>query len=161
MTGLTIRRLKTSEADVYRRVRLEALKESPKAFSTSYEQALARSEESWVAQAESAVCGSDRAIFVAVEEAQPVGVAAVFRDDAATSEGELLQMWVAPSCRGKGVADQLLSALTQWAVAGSMKVINAEVTAGNDRALGFYQKHGFRVQARDANSWLMVLELVR
>lgn len=140
---------------------MEALKESPKAFSTSYEQALARSEESWVAQAESAVCGSDRAIFVAVEEAQPVGVAAVFRDDAATSEGELLQMWVAPSCRGKGVADQLLSALTQWAVAGSMKVINAEVTAGNDRALGFYQKHGFRVQARDANSWLMVLELVR
>lgn len=97
------RRLNPGEGQLYRAVRLEALRESPEAFSSRYEDALARSEQSWVDQADSSATGSNRATFVTFQN-QPVGLAALYRDEKVPDVGQLIQMWIAPEVRGGRVA---------------------------------------------------------
>jgi ribosomal protein S18 acetylase RimI-like enzyme len=137
-----VRRLMKGEAGLYRAVRLESLKESPEAFATTYESALARDADSWRAQADGSAEGRDRATFVAIT-GRPVGVGALYRDQDGSAAGELIQVWVAPECRGGPVAAELLEAIFEWAAANGFETIRAEVTAGNARALRFYEKHGF------------------
>jgi hypothetical protein len=49
------RRLYLGEGHLYRAVRLETLRESPEAFSSRYEDALTRSDQSWADQVDSRV----------------------------------------------------------------------------------------------------------
>jgi RimJ/RimL family protein N-acetyltransferase len=147
----TIRRLNVGEAAVYRSLRLEALQDSPEAFSTTWESALGRDDNSWVVQADSSALGSDRATFVVFDD-RPIGLAALYRDSGVSPVGELLQMWIAPSHRGGAVAADLLDHLFRWAANHSFTSIRAEVTQGNLRALRFYEKYGFRPLSSEAGA---------
>ncbi|MEK7953358.1 GNAT family N-acetyltransferase [Luteolibacter soli] len=137
-----VRRLNPGEADLYRAVRLESLRESPEAFATSYESALQRDEGSWQAQADASASGSDRATFVVLAD-RPIGLGAIYRNLDQPQEGELIQVWVSPESRGSQVAADLMDALFQWAASNGFGTIRAEVTPDNPRALRFYEKHGF------------------
>jgi ribosomal protein S18 acetylase RimI-like enzyme len=117
---------------------LEALRESPGAFLSRYEDAVGRSDESWAEQADGGAAGSDRATFVSLGE-RPVGVVSLYRDADEPEVGELLQMWVAPEVRGGTVAADLLG----WAEGNGFAVVRAEVMGSNGRALRFYEKFGF------------------
>ena len=139
---MTIRRLHPGDGMLYKEVRLAALKESPDAFSSRYEDAVNRSDRSWCEQADSSAVGSDRATFVAIEVV-PVGLAAIYRDENEVNVGELLQMWVAPEKRGGLAAGALLDALFQWADASGFSRIKAGVMGENSRALRFYERYGF------------------
>ncbi|MEO5916236.1 MAG: GNAT family N-acetyltransferase [Luteolibacter sp.] len=138
-----IRRLNPGEASLYRAIRLEALKESPEAFGSTYQSALERDDASWVAQADASARGEDRATFVVLTD-RPVGLAALYRIPEHPDQGELLQMWIAPDLRGGSAAADLLDSVFQWASTRSFRIIRAEVTAGNGRAFRFYEKYGFR-----------------
>lgn len=145
MTGektYTIRRFCHGEGELYRSVRLETLRESPEAFSSSYETALGRSIESWADQADAAAEGGDRAIFI-VQDGESVGLAALYRDPESSGQGELVQMWIAPSHRNGGVGEALLNYLFNWAANHSYAAVKAVVTDGNQRALRFYLNYGF------------------
>src|SRR4051812_32931889 len=99
----SIRRLKVGEATLYREIRLQALKESPDAFTTTYESAFNRDSDSWIAQADGSARGSDRATFVALA-GKPIGLAALYRDPDYPFRGELIQVWVSAEHRGTSVA---------------------------------------------------------
>ena len=138
-----IRRLTTGEGALYRSVRLESLRDSPKAFSSTYEDALARSEESWSAQADSTASGSDRATFVFVIDDKPCGLGAVYRDNDEVEVGELIQMWISPGYRGSSAAEDLLNEIFHWAALNGFSRIKAEVQKDNKRAMKFYLNYGF------------------
>ena len=61
---------------------------------------------------------------------------------AVLDEGNLDNIAVAPSCRRRGVADALLSALADIGRT-SMSVLMLEVRASNLPAIALYEKHGF------------------
>src|SRR5277367_660452 len=103
-----VRRIKAGEVEIYQRLRLAALKDSPEAFATTHESALARTAESWSAQVEEAVQGEDRAIFLAFRDYEAVGMAALYRDEDHPQTGEILQMWIALPSRRQGIGKQLL-----------------------------------------------------
>jgi GNAT superfamily N-acetyltransferase len=124
-------------------MRLASLREAPDAFTSTYESALRRSPQSWSEQADSTAQGTARATFVAFSDDSPIGIAALYRDPGATDAGELLQVWVAPEYRGKGVAFGLMDAVFQWAGENSFRTVTATITKGNTRALKFYRKYGF------------------
>ncbi|TAG06753.1 MAG: GNAT family N-acetyltransferase [Verrucomicrobia bacterium] len=136
------RRLNLGEGHLFRAVRLEALRESPEAFSSLYEDAIVRSDQSWADQADSSATGSNRATFISFED-QPVGMAALYRDENCTDIGELIQMWVAPEVRGGTVAGDLLREVFHWASSNRFAFVKAEVMKSNARALRFYEKFGF------------------
>lgn len=140
------RRLNPGEGHLYRALRLEALHESPEAFSSRFEDAVARSDQSWADQADSSATGSNRATFVTLED-QPVGLATLYRDELDTDVGELIQMWVAPEVRGGSVAVDLLVEVFRWANSNRFALVKAEVMKSNARALRFYEKFGFSLSA--------------
>lgn len=143
---IIIRRLHPGEGQLYRAIRLEALRESPQAFASRLEDALARSDQSWADQADSSAIGSDRATFLAIKD-HPVGMAALYRDEYDSGSGELIQMWVAPEFRGESVASALLLEMFQWAASNRFSRVKAEVMGNNARAIRFYEKSGFTVSA--------------
>lgn len=142
---ITIRRIGTGEADLFRQVRLKSLQDAPYAFSSTYESALRRSAESWREQAESTAQGRDRATFIAFSEEAPIGIAALYRLEGQVVVGEVLQVWVAPEFRGNRIARDLMDVLFNWAGENNFCRIKVGVTKVNARALKFYTKYGFSV----------------
>ncbi|MGJ8678599.1 MAG: GNAT family N-acetyltransferase [Akkermansiaceae bacterium] len=139
---MTIRRLNLGEGMLYKEARLASLKESPEAFSSSYIDAINRSEKSWHEQADSSATGIDRATFIVIDDA-PVGLAAIYRDQNESDVGELIQMWIAPEKRNGSSARNLLGSIFHWAASNRFSRIKAEVMSKNHRALKFYKKCGF------------------
>ena len=141
----TIRRIAKGEWALYKQLRLASLREAPDAFSTTYESAALRSDESWAAQADASAEGPDRFTFFAFLDQKPVGLAALYRDTDGSAQGELLQVWVSPESRGTGLAGELVEAIVQHATRHGFDKIRAEVLVSNQRALRFYQGHGFKI----------------
>jgi GNAT superfamily N-acetyltransferase len=146
---ITIRRIRTGEADLYKQVRLATLRDAPYAFTSAYETALARSDEGWREQADGTALGNDRATFIVFSDDAPIGIAAVYRMADRADAGEAVQVWVDPGFRGKRVAWDLMDAVFEWAAGNRFRVIIAKITKGNTRALRFYSKYGFAL-AEDA-----------
>ena len=59
--------------------------------------------------------------------------------------GEVLQVWVFPEYRSKGVAIGVMDAIFQWAGENGFRTVLSSVKKGNERALRFYQKYGFKL----------------
>ncbi len=56
----------------------------------------------------------------------------------------LYQMWVAPECRGRGVAQRLLDTALAWTRERGARFVELDVTLGNSAAARLYQRAGFR-----------------
>jgi GNAT superfamily N-acetyltransferase len=140
---ITIRRLQVGEVELFKQVRLMALQEAPYAFPATYAAALERSAESWREQADRSAQGPDRATFIVFSDDLPVGMAALYRDEAEVDAGELLQVWVSPEYRGTRVIWDLMDEIFKWAKENGFRKVIAGVTKGNARALKFYIHYGF------------------
>ena len=140
---ISVRRIQIGEGDLFKRMRLTSLRESPSAFASTYESALNRSSESWNEQADSTARGSDRSTFLAFSGDSPIGIAALYRDKERMDVGEVLQVWVSPEYRSKGVAIDIMDAVFRWAGENGFRTVLAIVAKGNERALRFYRKYGF------------------
>ena len=142
---ISVRRIQIGEGELFKQMRLTSLRESPSAFASTYESALNRSSESWSEQADNSAGGSDRATFIAFSGDSPIGIVALYRDKDRIDTGEVLQVWVSPEHRGKGVAAYLMDAVFCWARENGFRRVLATITQGNIKALKFYQKYGFRL----------------
>ena len=136
------------EADLFKRMRLASLQDAPYAFSSTYDAALSRSDESWQEQADLSTTGSDRATFFAFSDEALIGIAALYRLPQQKEAGELIQMWVDPDNRGKSIAWDLLNEVFKWASENGFHTVIAKVTKGNDRARRFYRKYGFALEEK-------------
>ena len=152
-----IRRLKLGEAELYKAIRLTALKDAPEAFSSTYESALLRSQESWAEQADRTAEGSDRATFLAFHNANPIAMAAFYRCERDSNAGELLQMWVSPESRGGQIGANLMDVVFKWASFNGFTEVRAEVIRTNHRAFRFYEKYGFRSEQKLTNGDIAML----
>jgi GNAT superfamily N-acetyltransferase len=145
---IMVRRIQIGEGELYKRIRLAALRESPSAFSSTYESALNRTSESWSEQADSTASGSDRSTFIAFFNDLPVGIAALYRKTESVELGELLQVWICPEYRSKGIAVQVMDSVFQWAAENGFRTVLANIARGNERAVQFYRKYGFKLADR-------------
>ena len=59
-------------------------------------------------------------------------------------DGELQWVFVAPECRGRGVATMLLRQLAAWFVQRDARRVCVNVEPENARARAFYSRHGAR-----------------
>jgi len=131
---VTARRLALHEWRTARAVRLRALRESPEAFASSFEEEVDRPDTWWVEGM------TKLAWFVAEDDAQVVGVVAGMPLGDHT---EVVSMWVEPAHRGRGAADALVSALAGWAEAQGDAGLCLAVASDNGRARRFYERIGF------------------
>jgi len=136
------RRATKNDVELFKEVRLKALKDSPDAFGSTYESALQRDHGSWRDQLFLTTTGGDRNTQFAFSGEQCVGIAALYRETSLL-EGELIMMWVDPEYRGTDAASLLVNDLLSWAKDSGLDTVYLEVTDSNARAIKFYTNLGF------------------
>ncbi|GAA4167782.1 GNAT family N-acetyltransferase [Gryllotalpicola koreensis] len=150
--GFTVRRSTRDDWERMRKLRLEALKDTPMAFGQTYENALQMTEAEWRAYAGR---GEERhrLFVVAVDDGPADGGSAGGGDFLGMMGGALdhgggapflVAVFVSPRSRGvhRGVSDALLEAIEDWA-RGFADRLQLDVHEDNARARRFYQSRGF------------------
>ena len=109
---------------LYRRVRLAALKEAPYAFGSTYAGERDAPETRWRQTLR------DRTRFVAEEEGVVAGTVSGGDGDA-SGAAAMTAMWVDPRFRRRGVGDLLVKTLLDWARSNGYGQMLLWVTDGN------------------------------
>lgn len=133
---ISVRRLGEEEWATYRRVRLDALKEAPYAFGSTYAGEKDRTEADW----RKAV--GARARFVAEVDGAIVGTVSI-ADSSYGGAADVTAMWVDPRSRGVGVGDLLIRTVVDWAKKQGLAQIFLWVATGNEHAEVLYARNGF------------------
>ncbi len=124
-----------------RDVRLEALRDAPQAFASTYEREVTFAEADWQRR----ITGGGNFLAHAPElDAAPVGIVGGF--EAEPGAIELVSLWVRPRARGHGVGALLVEAVTSWAWAKGIPRVHLWVTETNSARL-LYERCGFRPTA--------------
>lgn len=139
-----IRRVTVDDLDLYRAIRLRALRDSPSAFGSTYAAELERPQIEWAERVSRAAAGNTRAIFLAFDGAECVGLVGCVEDDL-DADRQLVSMWVAASHRGTGLANRLVDVVLSWAEEVGARRVGLWVTRDNDRARRLYERAGFSV----------------
>jgi GNAT superfamily N-acetyltransferase len=137
-----VRRLCEDEAALLRGLRLRALAESPRAFGAALADEAGLPPEEWDGCAAAGAAGEHQVVFVALDGAEPVGMAGGRWFERAQDTVALWGMWVDPSARGTGVAVALVDAVRDWARASGARRLRVGVVL--DGAGRFYERLGFR-----------------
>ncbi len=156
MSDVSVRALGGDDWQVYRDVRLAALREAPDAFAATLDQEAALEEDYWrMRMARSA------RLLAATEEHPTAGIVSVGDSDD-PEVADLFGMWVVPVLRGAGVAWQLTRAATDHARVDGRRALQAWVPVDNGRAVAFFSSYGFRPsdQRRRRSSDLLETALV-
>ncbi|WP_338748550.1 GNAT family N-acetyltransferase [Janibacter alittae] len=136
MSGWSVRVLTREDWAVLRAVRLAMLLDAPGAYGSSYAREAAFTEEIWQERTEQPVFLADRA------DGLPLGVATLLRLDP-KDDPEIVAMWVAGHARGGGIADALVDACRERAVADGADRVRMHVMLDNPRAVACYTRLGF------------------
>jgi len=136
-SSIDVHRLAPPEWSVLRRLRLNALRDSPQAFLGDPQTEAARSPEEWQVRMQ------NRVWFAAASDGRPVGLGSTVRDPD-TDERYVESMWVEPDSRGRGVASAVLRAVEHLAVSEGKTVLLLWVLDGNPSAAEVYRRYGFR-----------------
>src|SRR5580704_16774816 len=138
----TVRRAVIGDEAVLRALRLQALSDSPGAFSSTYERELARTTEDWRRWL------APSATFLMEADGEARGMVCGVYDARDSSVVHLRAMWVHPEVRGTGAADLLVSYVKAWAGEVAATQVCLNVVEGNSRARRCYERAGFRATGR-------------
>ncbi len=138
-----VRETVMADWQAWRDIRLQALRDAPDAFGSTYAEQNRRGENHWRQR----VAGSG--LFLAwipeVSVAEPAGMAGGYQ--AAPGTVELISMFVRPQARGRGVGEALIDAVTGWARERDATSVHLWVTDINKHARRLYERCGFSVTA--------------
>ena len=112
-------------------------------FSTRYEDMVREPDRAWRDWVADAAIGEQKALFVADESGEWLGVVGAFaRVD--PLEVQLISMWVDPTARGRGVARDLIRAVAEWTAGRGSNRVVLFVQEANKPAQHLYRQAGFR-----------------
>jgi ribosomal protein S18 acetylase RimI-like enzyme len=127
-----------------RAIRLEALRSEPAAYSSSYEETLARPDEHWRQR-----LANDQSVhLLARAENRPIGMVGGYlgSDEGDDSVAVVFGMYVASEHRGRGIGGLLLTSLIDRLSAfPQITTIRLGVTETQDPARRLYESVGFQV----------------
>ena len=136
--GALIRRISADDVDVFRRIRLEALRTEPSSFASRYEDWVVLSDEDWRRRLHDPV-------FVAFSGDEPVGIMGLLRQRPSkmAHRAALVMVYLRGSFRGTGLARDLLDVVVDFARREGILQLELAVSAENPGAIGFYHREGF------------------
>ena len=122
-----------------RDIRLEALRDAPTAFGSTYERESGRGEAHW--RDRIARGGTFLAYIPEASAPVPAGLIGCYQEDPVTAE--LVSMYVRPRARGRGVGEALVAAVIGWARDQHAAEVHLWVTEANAPARALYERCGF------------------
>jgi RimJ/RimL family protein N-acetyltransferase len=143
--SLQIRELTPNDAEIYREIRLRALKEHPEAFGATYEQSSQHPIE-WFTERLNTKDGAF--ILGAFIAGKLVGTVGMFRNESSKvrHKGIIWGMHTAAETQGQGVGRALLTAAIDRArQIPDIELLQLTVVTQNTNARNFYLSCGFEV----------------
>lgn len=145
---MEIKVLEKKDADVYKKLRLEALKLSPEAFASSYEE----EKEFTIETFGNRLSNSNSYTLGAFENGKLLGVVTLHLEQKAKLKHRItiFAVYVAVGNRGHGVAKKLLKeAITRSKQINGIEAIYLTVGAANQPAKNLYKSLGFATYGID------------
>ena len=146
---MEIRELTAADAEIFRALRLRALREEPEAFGSSWEEENARP----LAQTVARLQAEGMTAFGACDEnGHLVGMVRLFRHDGVkvSHKADIISLYVAPEVRGRGVGRMLMEAAIERARATpGVEQLLLAVNATNTPARNLYLTLGFEPFGRE------------
>lgn len=151
----TVRRVRLHEWREVRDLRIEAVgdPDAPRAFLTTPDEELARSDAFWRERTAGAAMGETGAQFVAIVDDEWVATATVLLRQPGTRNhlgqevvalrADIVGVYIAPRHRGAGTLDDLFDAAAEWARVREVDALTLDVHTLNARAQAAYRKVGF------------------
>ncbi|MGM4911060.1 GNAT family N-acetyltransferase [Hyphomicrobiales bacterium] len=139
MSDGIIKLLKPEDAEVFKKIRLEALRSDPAAFASRSEDWEILSLDEWRSRL------IEMPVFVAFQDDEPVAIMGLTwqKPSKMAHRATLIMVYVRASLRGTGLALKLLEQVTQHADAHGIRQIELAVSAENRAARRFYEREGF------------------
>ena len=134
-----VREIGPDDWQAMRDIRLEALRDAPSEFTSTYEREAILTQADWRRR----ICagGSFLAYLPEIDAAAPVGIIAGV--EAGPGTIELISAWVRPPARRHAVGEALVGAVVDWARTKGMSRVRLWVTEGNGGARRLYERCGF------------------
>ena len=133
---LQIRQLGVEDWRIFREVRLDALKEAPYAFGSTFEREVGASDESWRNRLR------DRTRFLAEMNGRVAGTVSAGPGEFAGAAA-LTALWVDPGFRSQGIGSTLVQAVVDWARNQRLDRVLLWVADVNQTAERLYIRRGF------------------
>jgi ribosomal protein S18 acetylase RimI-like enzyme len=121
-----------------RDIRLDALREAPYAFASTYDREVAFPDQTWQ---ERTRAGNNVLAFVPELGGGPVGLVASIEE--APGQLGLVSMWVRPQARGRHVGSALVEAVVEVARTRQLPRVRLWVTESNKAGRRLYERCGF------------------
>ena len=160
-----IRRLGQDDLELFRQLRLEALRLEPSSFANTVEDWEALPEAEWRRRL-------DAPVFAAFREGEPVGMMGLLRQGGRkmAHRASLIMVYLRGDQRGTGLAGEMLAHVVAFAREDGIAQLELHVSAENPAAIRFYLREGFsevgripgavREGERESDDLLMVRRLV-
>jgi ribosomal protein S18 acetylase RimI-like enzyme len=135
-----IRILQESDYQIWKAIRLEAVKAHPEAFGSSYEEESLYSDEDFKQDL------TKSNIFGAFSKNGLIGIVGFFKLKPLKMQhrGTMFSMYIKLEYRGQGAAAQLIQAVINHARQNVLQ-LHCTVVSENKLATKFYQKYGFQI----------------
>ena len=134
-----VRETVTGDWQALRDIRLEALRDAPTAFGSTYEREAHRGEAHWRDRISRG--GTFLAYLDDLDPSGPAGLIGGYHEDPVTVE--LVSIYVRPHARGRGVGEALVATVIDWACDRNATTVRLWVTETNTHALALYERCGF------------------
>lgn len=148
-SGVEVRRVRPDEWLAIKAVRLAMLRDTPSAFVTTIDEALAHDDQVWKDRAIAGWRGESQVTVLALDDQTPIGMAVGLRKERYDEPVlVVVSVFLEEAFRGSGVTDEMFRHVEGWGASWGATISTLWVEDGNERASGFYRKIGY-VQTLD------------
>lgn len=139
-----IREAVLSDVEQYRELRLNALQDSPTAFSGDYFVSLSQPMSFWENRLRVDDYGT---IFFAEHDRHLIGMTAIRQRESPKTKhsADILSVYVRPEWRGLHIAEGILESCAEWAKIRRVVILKLGVMAANTSAVRLYERCGFKI----------------
>lgn len=148
----SVRPLAQADWEVFRSIRLEALKDSPQFFGSNFVRENAFTQTDWHER----LSGDGKAMFGLFDENQIIGLTGIVTDqnDQSQKTALIISSYTTPVYRGKGLSRMLYQACISWAKdQPQIKRITVSHRESNLASKHANQKFGFVEIGRSSKTW--------
>jgi GNAT superfamily N-acetyltransferase len=132
-----VREAVSGDWQALRDIRLEALRDAPAAFGSTYQGEAGRPMAHW----HDRIARGGTFLAYLPGTSDPAGLIGGYPEDSHTVE--LVSMYVRPRARGRGVGDALVTTVLDWASKRNAATVHLWVTETNAPARALYERCGF------------------
>ena len=151
---VVIRQSNLEDVSAFRELRLEALQDSPTAFSMDHQRASHQPIKYW--EDTLVMDDMESTIFFAEHDGQLIGMTGIARGRSPKTRhgADVWGVYVTPQWRGLHIAEQLIHSCKIWAKARDVLILRLAVVATNKTAIQCYERCGFVTYGKEPRSLL-------